>query len=368
MRVFTLDVGSGTQDFMLAEFDLESVKTESETESESKSSFCKNIRNSLKMILPSPTRIVASKIRRSKNVFLYGYTMGGGACKKAAFEHAKKYRVLASEKAALTFSDNLERVKKAGIEICSSTGIEKELKDKKEFTAIEMKDVDWEFFMRTFDSLSVDYPEVSIVAVQDHGYSKEKSNRKFRFELFEKKLKKGASLSDFVYESENVPEVYNRMASVAESYEDFGKKFGKLYIVDTVFAAMAGCLREVKRPALVMNFGNSHFVGAVVGEDGQILSMFEHHTKVIEKKVREKGIEWVADFIGRFLRGEIDFDDVYNDGGHGAYVRDVVDVRDIISTGPRVELSPFKVAGSCGEVMITGNIGMLNLLSLYLRR
>ncbi len=344
MRIFTLDVGSGTQDFMLS--------------GSLNCTDCKVVRNSVKMILPSPTRIVASKIERSKDVFLHGYTMGGGPCKKAAFEHAKNYRVVATERAALSFSDDLEKVREVGIEV---VGESKNLPN--EFTAIEMKDVDWEFFTYCLDRLGIDYPDLAIVAVQDHGYSVKKSNRRFRFEFFEKMLRKGAKLSDFVYNSREVPEVYNRMRSVVESYYDSGKPFGELYVVDTVFAAMAGCAAEAREfPALVMNFGNSHFVGAVVEENGRILSMFEHHTRIVE----ERGKEWISNFINRFIRGEVDFEDVYEDGGHGAYVGEVVEVRDAVSTGPRVELSPCRVASSCGEVMITGNVGMLSLLEQVL--
>jgi len=345
MLTFTLDVGSGTQDFLL--YEGEELK-------------CSNVRNSVKMILPSPTRIVASKIRKSRDVLLHGYTMGGEPCKKAAFEHARKYRVYATEKAALSFSDNLEKVRGGGIEIVDEDKIGKITS---ETTRIEMKDVDWEFFATILNRLGVDCPNQAIVAVQDHGYSPEKSNRRFRFELFERELKKRAKLSDFVYKARDVPKVYNRMRSVAESYFDFGKCFGELYIVDTVFAAMAGCMIEARDfPALVVNFGNSHFVGAVVDEGGRILSMFEHHTKVIEGR----GREWISDFLSRFVRGEIDFEDVYEDGGHGAYVGEVVEVRDAVSTGPRVELSPCRVASSCGEVMITGNVGMLSLLEQVL--
>ncbi len=336
MGIFTLDVGSGTQDFLLypaRELD------------------CKIVRDSLKAILPSPTRIVASKIRRSKDIFLYGYTMGGGMCKKAAVEHAKKHRVFCTEKAALSFSDDLEKVRKWGIEIVDSVN--------GKVTPIEMRDVDWEFFFKLSDLLCE--VEKAVVAVQDHGFCKG-SNRRFRFSLFEKALKKGATLKDFVYESERVPEVYTRMRSVVESYEDFKKETGRdfeLYVVDTVFAAVAGCHFDAKEfPALLLNFGNSHFVGAVVGKDGEIYSMFEHHTKVIAKR----GKDWIRNFVEEFVKGRVDFEDVFNDGGHGAYVREVVDVKDYVATGPRVELSPYRIANSCGDIMITGNVGMLSLL------
>ncbi len=337
MEVFTLDVGSGTQDFLFSSTEGElSVK----------------IGRGVKAVFPSPTKIIANRIRRSQDVLLYGYTMGGGANKKAAVEHAKKFKVFCTEKAALSFSDSLKKVENWGIRIVSS---EKEVEGNVE--RIEMKDVDWKFFQNILNPLDVDISEViSAVAVQDHGFSIEKSNRKYRFELFERVLKKGATLSDFIYEMKKVPEYYNRMKSVVESYLDAGLD-GELYVVDTVFAAVAGCKSKVRKfPALLLNFGNSHFVGVVVNRDGEILSMFEHHTKVIESR----GKDWIKSFVDKFLKGEVQFDDVYEDGGHGAYVGEVVDVKEIISTGPRVNLSPFDVVS--GDLMMTGNVGMIKLI------
>ncbi len=338
MRVFTLDVGSGTQDFLFS--DTNDVKTSIKTG------------KGMKAILPSPTKIIANKIKRSQHILLHGYTMGGGTNKKAAVEHAKKFKVFCTKKAALSFSDSLKKVESWGIKIVNS---EEDVEEDVE--KIEMKDVDWEFFQNILKVLDVNLSEIiSVVAVQDHGFSIEKSNRKYRFELFEKVLKKGAALSDFLYEMKKVPEYYNRMKSVVESYLDSGLN-GELYVVDTVFAAVAGCKSEVKNfPALLLNFGNSHFVGIIVNRDGEITSMFEHHTKVI----KNRGKEWIKNFVEKFIRGEIQFEDVYKDGGHGAYVGEVVDVKEIISTGPRVDLSPFKIVS--GDLMITGNIGMFKLL------
>jgi len=48
MKILSIDVGSGTQDIML--YDSE-----------------ESIENSPKMVLPSPTRIIAERIRKHKN-------------------------------------------------------------------------------------------------------------------------------------------------------------------------------------------------------------------------------------------------------------------------------------------------------------
>src|SRR6266542_3014359 len=63
MRILTIDVGTGTQDILL--FDGE-----------------QELENSLKMVMPSPTVVVAGQIRaateRGRPILLEGVTMGGG--------------------------------------------------------------------------------------------------------------------------------------------------------------------------------------------------------------------------------------------------------------------------------------------------
>jgi len=333
--LFTLDIGSGTQDFLL-------IKEG-------------NIRWP-KMILPSPTQIVARKIRRARaggrNIFLTGYTMGGGACVKAIKEHLNAgLKVYAEEKPALTISDNIESVKQMGV-ILSEPPLEENA------VKIEMADVNMKFFENILNSMDEEMPDTAIVAVQDHGFSPHESNRRFRFAMFEKTLKNGY-LHHFLFPASKIPESFNRMRSVAESVEDFCRERElkiDLYVIDTVFAAMAGCMLDAREfPALLLNFGNSHTVGAVVNESGLVYSLFEHHTSLMKKK----GREGIKDFIRKFLEGKITNEDVFADGGHGAYIRDVVEVRDIVSTGPNVRLSSFRHVS--GDAMVVGNLGMASL-------
>jgi len=337
MELFTLDVGSGTQDFLL-------MKDE-------------NIRNCPRMILPSPTRIVARRIgdatRRGKDVHLVGYTMGGGACVRAIKNHINAgLKVYAEERAALTIADNLEKVRQMGVELRSPEG---------DVVSIEMKDVDLPFFKHVLESIGEELPSTIIVAVQDHGFSPHESNRRFRFRMFEEMLKRSGYLHDFLFHSEKIPAEFNRMQSVAQSVKDFCNDEGieiELYVIDTVFAAVAGCMLDAREfPALLLNFGNSHVVGAVVDDDGFVHSLFEHHTSIM----RAKGEQGIKDFVNRFIEGEITNADVFEDGGHGAYVRDVVDVKDVVATGPNVHLCNYRIANPAGDVMIVGNLGMVSL-------
>ncbi|AEA48127.1 DUF1786 domain-containing protein [Archaeoglobus veneficus] len=337
MGLFTLDVGSGTQDFLL-------FKDE-------------NIRNCPKMILPSPTRIVAGKIREAtrqgKDIYLTGYTMGGGACVKAIKEHLNAgLKVYAEENPALTIADDLEKVKQMGILLSKPEG---------DVAVIEMRDVDIEFFRNVLEAVGEKLPPTMVVAVQDHGFSPHESNRRFRFKMFERMIKRSGYLHDFLFPAEKIPGEFNRMMSVAQSVKDFCNDEGvelELYVIDTVFAAIAGCMLDVTDfPALLLNFGNSHVVGAVADKDGRICSLFEHHTSVM----RNKGTNGIEEFIERFVKGEISNEDVFNDMGHGAYVGEIVEVRDIVATGPNVHLCNYRIANPAGDIMIVGNLGMAEL-------
>lgn len=338
MNVFTLDIGKGTQDFLLY------IDGE-------------NIRNCPKSVFPSPTRIVAEIIRKlaeaNEDILLTGYTMGGGPSSKAIIDAAKKVRVYSYRKPALTISDNLEIVERYGIKI-----VDEDFNNKK-IRKVELKDVDINFYENILSKLNLELPDTLVIAVQDHGFSPRESNRKFRFKLFEKLLKKNPYLENFLFK--DVPPHYNRMTSVVESIRDFGESTNRefnVYLIDTVFAAVAGAMLDAKEfPALVINFGNGHTIVAVVDKDRRIYSLMEHHTSIIKKIDFDK-------LIQRFIKGEVTNEEIYNQGGHGAYIGEVVDVRDVVATGPNILLG-FREANPVGDVMIVGNLGMLELLKCY---
>ncbi|MBO8182654.1 MAG: hypothetical protein H0Z28_07665 [Archaeoglobus sp.] len=349
MEALTIDVGTGTQDILL--YDSE-----------------KNLKNCVKLILPSPTRIVASKIRKATeagmDIFLSGYTMGGGPCTFAARKHLEAgRRILSLPKPALTFNDDLEKVKEMGVEIVDRVvdGVDEingiDGIDTENFFNIEMRDVMLSELRAFLNSLNLELPEKIFVAVQDHGFSPKMSNRKFRFKVFEKTAKKG-DIYSFFYSEKEVPDYFNRMTSVVESIKDFSKEKGfnfEIFVIDTVFAALIGAMIDAKDfPAFIVNFGNSHTIGAVLGREGEIYSLFEHHTSIL----RKRGREWISDFFKRFLDGEVDNEDVFNDGGHGAYIKEVVQPKDLVSIGPNTDLSPYRIA-ELYDTMIAGNLGMV---------
>lgn len=333
MNIFTLDVGAETQDFFLY-------------------NSRENLRNCIKIVLPSPTKLVANKIRkctsRREDILLTGFTMGGGPVTRAVMDHLNTgLDVYAQKKAALTLSDDVDKVRNMGVQLVDSP-------DDVEVCEVEMRDFDFHFYHRLLHELDEE-AEIYLVAVQDHGFSPHQSNRKFRFQIFEKIMSRSGYIHSFLFPSSQVPQDFNRMRSVVDSLE--GKiRTEDLFLMDTVFAAIAGCMLDVKDfPALVINFGNSHTVGAVIDSNGLIHSFFEHHTSIL----RDRGHEGVEEFITSFLKGDISNEEVFNDGGHGAYIRDVVDVKDSAITGPNMHLSARRVANPIGDIMVTGNLGMV---------
>src|SRR5204863_8831377 len=103
IRILAVDVGTGTQDILL----FESGRT---------------IENNFKMVMPSPTVIVAERIKRATErgqpLLLTGVTMGGGPCHWAARDHALAgYAVAVTPEAGRTFDDDLTMVEKMGFEI-----------------------------------------------------------------------------------------------------------------------------------------------------------------------------------------------------------------------------------------------------------
>src|SRR5260370_581022 len=106
LRILAVDVGTGTQDILL----FESGKT---------------IENCFKMVMPSPTVIVAERIKRATErgqpILLTGVTMGGGPSHWAARDHALAgYAVAVTPEAGRTFDDVLARVPPADLTLLRS--------------------------------------------------------------------------------------------------------------------------------------------------------------------------------------------------------------------------------------------------------
>jgi uncharacterized protein (DUF1786 family) len=334
MSLLAIDVGAGTQDILLYD---EDVPLEGLT----------------KMVLPSQTVLVGNRINRARlagrDVFLRGPTMGGGASTAAVRWHlAARLRVFATASAAATINDNLERVAALGVVI--------QEKAPGHADVIETGDIDIAALAHALQIFDIALPKGMAVAVQDHGFSPERSNRLVRFEHLAAAIRSGGRLEAFAYQ--RPPAAMTRMLAVQDSLTRAGIE---PLLMDTGPAAIFGAALDLPEdlPALIINFGNGHTVAALLAE-GRITGMFEHHTAELSpQKLRE--------FAEKLCDGTIKNSEVFEDGGHGAYVDNVPSKIGVtLVTGPRRQtfLSSKALKGAVatspgGDMMITGCIGLV---------
>ncbi len=331
--LLALDIGSGTQDLFL--WDPQEVRE-----------------NCLQMVLPSPTRMLARKVReataRALPIHLKGFLMGGGPVAWAIRDHARAgLQVTAEPQAALTLHDNLEHVEEMGVRI---------LEDPPEQSwVLQMGDIQRGVLDPILEKLEIPVPRLWCVAVQDHGYQPHGSNREFRFQHWKKLLEQGGDLSATLYSE---PPVYmTRMSSVLQQVPQG-------LVMDTGMAAVHGAMCDpvveaaLESGVLVVNLGNQHTLGALVSR-GKVWGIFEHHTGALRP-------ESLQEWMGRFRLGMVDSVQVMEDGGHGcAYHPDGlpgVAFEFTVVTGPRRELASslgWHMASPLGNMMLSGCFGLV---------
>jgi uncharacterized protein (DUF1786 family) len=133
-------------------------------------------------------------------------------------------------------------------------------------------------------------------------------------------------------------------------------------IMDTGPAALLGVTQDPAyvEPALVVNFGNGHTLGAVISER-RILSLFEHHTSSLTPTK-------VKIITSKLCRGTLSNEEIFEDEGHGAFVGEIAEeIRSVLVTGPRradysgslQELGKVVSAAPWGDMMIAGCVGLV---------
>src|SRR3954468_20041920 len=294
MTILTLDGGTGTQDILLIDADQE-------------------LENCVKMVMPSPTAVIARQIRiateRGTPLLLDGVTMGGGPSHWAAMDHLRAgHPVYATPDAARTFDDDLEGVAAMGFTVVSEdeaaglTGVER----------VTLRDV-WVDEVRTalrafgaedtFDALAV--------AVFDHGAAPPGySDRIFRFEYLAERVRHSADLTVFAFPREAIPASMTRLqavaASVAPGYP--------MLVMDTAPAAVLGALEDPivsnQPTAIVANVGNFHCLAFRL-EGGRIAGLFEPHTGAVSQGELEA-------FLEKRVARTITNQEVFDDKGPGA--------------------------------------------------
>jgi len=164
------------------------------------------------MVMPAPTQVTAEKVRKATTkrnaIVITGNIMGGGPSAFAIRAHLEAgFPVYATEQAALTVHDSIEKVKAFEIQIVSEEEAKK-LASEENTLNIVMRDFDPESISSALSIFEVRMPENYAVAVQDHGNAPEKSNRVYRFELLRELIGRGGKLENFVYRPEEIPEAF----------------------------------------------------------------------------------------------------------------------------------------------------------------
>lgn len=334
-RILAIDVGAGTQDILLWEAG-------------------QPMENSVKLVLPSWTTILARQVKQATQegqpVFLTGNLMGGGPLVGAMKRHMQAgYAVYITPRAALTVRDNLDQVRERGYTIVD------ERPDVPDLVTLGTRDVDLEALASALAPFGVTIPETVAVAVQDHGECLEGSNREFRFGLWRAFVEGGGVLLDLVYREP--PACYTRMLAVQQDAPG-------AVLMDTGPAALWGILEDERAAThrnegfILVNLGNQHTLGVLLRGE-RILGLFEHHT-VLMTPEKLKGL------VERLRAGTLTHGEVFDDHGHGAFIGpeyipgsgfDFVAV-----TGPQRHLAAdlgYYPAAPYGDMMLTGSFGLV---------
>ena len=350
MKVLTVDIGTGTQDIFLYDSRLD-------------------LENGFKLVLPSPTMIVHRTIeqasREGRPILLTGRLMGGGPSAWAAEAHARAgLPVYATPEAAATLNDDLHKVEAVGVRVVSE---DEARRLPAEVERVPFRDLDLSAIRAAFAAFGVDLKDLDAVAaaVFDHGNAPPGvSDRQFRFDYLDERIRLKNSLSAFAFRAEDAPAIMTRLRAVAASAAELDCP---LIVMDTAPAAVLGASLDpaaASRPhKIIVNVGNFHTLAFRLGADG-IEGVFEHHTGEIDLPRLESLLRALAD-------GSLRHEDVFNDMGHGAllYSREPLafggGTFDVVVTGPRrsiftaeATLRPY-FAAPFGDMMIAGCFGLL---------
>ncbi len=337
-RILAMDIGGGTQDILIYDP-------------------AQPAENSVQLVLPAPTVLVADQIRRAtaagRPVFLTGELMGGGACVSALKRHiAARLPAYATPTAALTVRDNLDEVRRRGVQIVDA------LPDPSA-AIIATGDVDLTALREILARYNVTLPERVAVAVQDHGECLAGQNRALRFRLWRDCILAGGALRDLAYTT--APAHFTRMRAVQRAVPG-------AIVMDTAAAAIWGALCDPAVSArrddglIVVNVGNQHVVAALVRGE-RIFGLCEHHTVLVDRPKLQQLLRALYD-------GTISDEAVRADNGHGAAVhpehRPWTRVPFVAVTGPRRALAGglgYHFAAPYGNMMLSGAFGLAAAVS-----
>jgi len=359
MQILTVDIGTATQDIYLYDSRLD-------------------IENGFKLVVPSSTMIVYRKIkeatRRNEPLLLSGVTMGGGPSQWAAEAHVRAgLPVFATQEAARSFNDNLEEVEEMGIRVVSE---DEAMKLPAPITRLQLRDFDLTAIVQALEPFDVSLTNLAAVAVAvfDHGNAPPNySDRQFRFDYLDRRIRTENCLSAFAYRAEDVPEIMTRLLGVVRSYREETHLYSEgvpLVVMDTAPAAVMGATYDAQVAArqrvMIANVGNFHTLAFRLGPTG-IEGVFEHHTGLIDLPKMERLLILLA-------KGQLTHEDVFGDNGHGALIYHPEalplsgDDYGVAVTGPRRNLMrasylrPY-FAVPFGDMMLAGCYGLLGAVA-----
>ena len=319
VRALCIDVGTGTQDILL--FDSE-----------------REIENAFRLVLPSPTVLVADRVRaataRGRSLVLSGSTMGGGPSAWAIRDHALAgLPVAMTADAARTLDDDLEAVRALGVRIVSADEAAETTRGDGT-VALRLRDVGLDDLAAALACYDIDLHRVDAVAlaVFDHGAAPPGiSDRRFRFERLAERLRDepDAGPAAFAHREGEVPAAFTRLQAAVDDARAWlgGSTRTTIMAMDTGPAAVLGALEDAGaraalrrgREVVAVNVGNFHTLamrlapapGTAAG--CRIASVYEHHTGELDDAGLRRDVGLVAN-------GRIDGEAVFASMGHGALV------------------------------------------------
>ncbi len=328
--ILCLDIGSGTQDVLLA---LPKLTPE----------------NWPRFVLPSPARLIKKRIEEltitGQSIWLHGHNMGGGFT-GALLQHIKAgYKVYCAESAAAGIHDDIHKVTQYGIEIQETAP--------RQAVPIYLCDYDATVWQQQLLQWNLPLPHRVLAAAQDHGIHPE-GNRIGRMQDWRSLLEKAPQPENWLY---------NRAPSHLTRLVTLQKQTGGP-VADTGTSAILGALcqpevlaRSQREGITIINVGNGHTVAALVYQ-GKVVGLFEHHTG------QRETIDFLND-LKEFRLGWLPDEQVRATGGHGSIFVNVPD--EAGSFTPTFILGPKRhilqgqgqFIAPYGDMMLAGCFGLL---------
>ena len=328
--VLCLDIGSGTQDALLARPGLE-------------------YENWPRFVLPSPARMVAQRIREltllRRGLWLHGGNMGGGFSQALREHLAAGLPAAATPDAARAIHDNEDVVRGMGVELrtdCPPKSV-----------PVFLTDYAPEFWAGLLHLSGLPQPHLVLAGAQDHGYHAH-GNRQGRMQAWRDLLAASADPSSWMYSVP--PPSLTRLWALHE------KTGGP--VADTGACALLGALCEpevlecsFRERITVINVGNSHTVAALVYQ-GQVRGIYEHHTDM-------RDLALLLEDLKQFRLSWLPAEEVRASGGHGTafgpFCEEAGGYAPTYILGPRRALlqGQGRFLAPHGDMMLAGCFGLL---------